>query len=208
MVTFVWTHWDHRLTSHISKEAFSFKQNSFNAVAHLRSMRSPTIQLSTAVLTGLNSDYLKNPQMAHTMPFTAEKLPSVFKFSFMSLNILRPALTNNHLFVNKLISELQLCRSEEDRKVHKYEDNLPVKYKHDKCYRTLEVGQPIRSTGLYPAEQQPYEAIQLGGVAEGRYRVHTPLRALPFQLFFCCSFWKALGFNQAGLPCFFHLSPG
>ncbi|KAI1240951.1 hypothetical protein IHE44_0009403 [Lamprotornis superbus] len=54
-------------------------------------------------------------------------------------------------------------RLEEDGKAHKYEDNLPVKYKHDKCYRTLEVGQSIRSTGLYPVEQQLYEAIQLGG---------------------------------------------
>lgn len=69
-------------------------------------MKSPITELSTAVLTGLNSDYLKNPQMAHTMPFTAEKLASVFKFSFVSLNISRPALTNNHFFVNKLISEL------------------------------------------------------------------------------------------------------
>lgn len=70
----------------------------------------------------------------------------------MSLNISRPALTNNNFFVNKLISELKLFRSEEDGKVYKYENNLPVKYKHDKCYRTLEVGQPIRSTGLYPME--------------------------------------------------------
>lgn len=72
-------------------------------------MKSPITELSTAVLTGLNSDYLKNPQMAHTMPFTAEiryTLASVFKLSFTSLNISRPALTNNHFFVNKLISEL------------------------------------------------------------------------------------------------------
>lgn len=101
----------------------------------------------------------------------------------MSLNISRMALTNNNFFVNKLISEWKLCRSEEDGKAHKYEDNLPVKYKQDKCYRTLELGQPVRSTGLYPVEQQPYEAIQLGGVAEGQYRVYTPLRALLFQLF-------------------------
>lgn len=167
-------------------------------------MKSPITELSTAVLTGLNSDYLKNPQMAHTMPFTAEiryTLASVFKLSFTSLNISRPALTNNHFFVNKLISELQLCRSKEDGKAYKYEDNLPVKYKHDKCYRSLEIGQPIRSTALYPVKQQPYEAIQQGGVAEGRYIVHTPLRPLPFQLFllqFLKSTWLQPG--RSSLP--------
>lgn len=86
VVTFVRTHWDHRLASHICKEAFSCKRNSFNVVSRLHSMQSPIIELSTAVLTGLNSDYLKNPQMAHIISFTAEKLASVFKFSFMSLH--------------------------------------------------------------------------------------------------------------------------
>lgn len=57
-----------------------------------------------------------------------------------------------------------------------------MKYKHDKRYSTLEVSQPTRSTALYPVEQQPYEAIQLGGMAKGRHIVHTTLRDLPFQL--------------------------
>lgn len=147
--------------------------------------------------------------MAHTMPFTEEmryELATVVSYSSMALNIPRLALTNYHFFVNKLISgilrEFWFCRSEEDGEVYKYEDNLLVKYKYDKRYSTLEVSQPT-STALYPVRQQPHEAIQLGGMAKGRYVVHTPLRGLPFPLFLL-QFLKSIGL-QPGRSSLFSL---
>lgn len=50
----------------------------------------------------------------------------------------------------------------------------------------------MRSTALYPVGQQPHEAIQLEGMAKGRYIAHTPLRDSPFQLFLL-QFLKNIG---------------
>lgn len=78
--------------------------------------------------------------------------------------------------------------------------NLPAKHKHDKCSSTLGVRQPTRSTALYPEWQQPYEAMQLGGVAQGHSPSSIHLSEVRPSNHACCSFGNALGYKQAGSP--------